>query len=932
MAFFVAPGGIIGGTSLGNLYVRLTADPSSFLRAMVVSQQTTTTAAKKMQDAVVGMAGVVTSAVAGMAAFSVNEFAKFNKAMTESMAIMGDLSDKMKVGLERVARELARESVQSATDLANSYFFLASAGLNAQQAIGALPIVARFATAGVVDMEKATSLLANSQSALGLRVADARQNMLNMAEVADVLVKANILSDATTEQFAISLTNKAGAALKAFEVDMYQGVAVLAAFADQGVKGEEAGEALNIVLRDLQRTAVNQPTIFREMGIEVFNAAGGLRNLADIVESFEKALAGATVEQKRLAFQMLGFQDRSLSSMLAVLGTSQKIRAYEAELRKAGGTSQEVAEKQMGSLVNQATTLWHRFQDLGIEIGKNLLPTLQELMEGISGVADILLAAERNGALFSGTISTLVKFINAFLLGLRAVWTALRNVATIIADTIYGIMDILVPIGKLIWDIFKRIGAAIAELAGSFQHLFNALGNLAKYRFSQAVKDLKKFEDSVREAFANVGIRLAEDIFKNLENLGTGFQRVTRVLPEMWKTTFEDVKQQWKEFADFTLKLFPPFEKGIEKSNAQLEKTGEVVKEVTRATDALATSAQTAAQAMQSIGSENIKRLIDSRKVQELLNMIGVPELHQRPQPVDVRFVLERISFEPGGGVNAEQAADILRAANIPVGRGSIGAPALELLGTQTLQARQFQQEIEQTRAKLDILRQLGEEEVSLTEEVQKRKLEAIEAYQQRLRELQLAQNVMIIQAQSEAFGELAESLRGFAGEQSGIYKAMFAVSKAFALADAIIKIQQGMAQALALPFPANLAAMAQVVSATASIISTIQSVHLTFAGERERGGVVLRDRTYLVGEKGPELFTPSQSGSIIPNDRLGGSVQVVVNNYTDAQAEVRERQMGERRIIEVLIRDLKRQISSEIRDGRGEIVRSLENTYHLQR
>ena len=35
---------------------------------------------------------------------------------------------------------------------------------------------------------------------------------------------------------------------------------------------------------------------------------------------------------------------------------------------------------------------------------------------------------------------------------------------------------------------------------------------------------------------------------------------------------------------------------------------------------------------------------------------------------------------------------------------------------------------------------------------------------------------------------------------------------------------------------------------------------------------------TYLVGERGPELFTPSSSGNITPNDKLGSGVTVSIN------------------------------------------------------
>jgi hypothetical protein len=35
---------------------------------------------------------------------------------------------------------------------------------------------------------------------------------------------------------------------------------------------------------------------------------------------------------------------------------------------------------------------------------------------------------------------------------------------------------------------------------------------------------------------------------------------------------------------------------------------------------------------------------------------------------------------------------------------------------------------------------------------------------------------------------------------------------------------------------------------------------------------------SYIVGEKGPELFTPGASGSITPNHALGGGANITVN------------------------------------------------------
>lgn len=54
-------------------------------------------------------------------------------------------------------------------------------------------------------------------------------------------------------------------------------------------------------------------------------------------------------------------------------------------------------------------------------------------------------------------------------------------------------------------------------------------------------------------------------------------------------------------------------------------------------------------------------------------------------------------------------------------------------------------------------------------------------------------------------------------------------------------------------------------------------------AGTRADGGPVSAGRTYMVGERGPELFTPPTRGSIVPNQALGGGANVTVVNVGDA-------------------------------------------------
>jgi len=253
------------------------------------------------------MAISVPLAAAGLAALKFA--ADFDSSMTQSMAIMsefGSRSDLTAQGqealrgqMEATARTVAKDLNLAAQDAAKSYFFLTSAGMDAQQSMAALPQVALFAKAGMFDFATATDLATDAQSALGLKSQDVAENLAGLTRVTDVLVRANQLANASVEQFSLSLTTKAGAALKVANKDIEEGVAVLAAFADQGVKAQDAGTALNIVLRDLSTKAIKNEEAFETMGVAVFDSAGNYNNMADIIGDLEDASRGCRTPRRR---------------------------------------------------------------------------------------------------------------------------------------------------------------------------------------------------------------------------------------------------------------------------------------------------------------------------------------------------------------------------------------------------------------------------------------------------------------------------------------------------------------------------------------------------------------------------------------------------------------------------------------------------------
>lgn len=91
---------------------------------------------------------------------------------------------------------------------------------------------------------------------------------------------------------------------------------------------------------------------------------------------------------------------------------------------------------------------------------------------------------------------------------------------------------------------------------------------------------------------------------------------------------------------------------------------------------------------------------------------------------------------------------------------------------------------------------------------------------------IEAQKNTIISAATQSLFDSTADIMRTGFGEQSAIYKVAFAASKAFAIADSMVKIQQAIASgAVSAPYPANIIAMSSIAAQTASIVSNIQAV-----------------------------------------------------------------------------------------------------------
>ncbi|MEN4408417.1 tape measure protein [Enterobacter hormaechei subsp. xiangfangensis] len=150
-----------------------------------------------------------------------------------------------------------------------------------------------------------------------------------------------------------------------------------------------------------------------------------------------------------------------------------------------------------------------------------------------------------------------------------------------------------------------------------------------------------------------------------------------------------------------------------------------------------------------------------------------------------------------------------------------------------------------------------------------------------------------LLGATSDSVGAVADAIGQAAGKSSGAYQAMFAVSKGFAIAQAALNMQTAIGNAMALPWPANIPAIAQAVAAGGQMVSAVSGI--SYAGAREHGGQVNANSMYRVGEGGkPEIYQanngsqymiPGDNGRVISNRDMrsgggGGDVTIHQENH----------------------------------------------------
>ncbi len=146
----------------------------------------------------------------------------------------------------------------------------------------------------------------------------------------------------------------------------------------------------------------------------------------------------------------------------------------------------------------------------------------------------------------------------------------------------------------------------------------------------------------------------------------------------------------------------------------------------------------------------------------------------------------------------------------------------------------------------------------------------------EKLAEAEKLANDQRIQNATATASSMIHSMKGF-------NKSWFQASQALSIAETIMNTHAAATSALKIqPAPVGMAFAAAITGMGLANVARIKSQSYQ---AREFGGPVSKGRSFLVGERGPELFTPNQSGNITANNQLGGPVNINFNiQANDAQ------------------------------------------------
>lgn len=359
--------------------------------------------------------GVLAGQVLEIGANAVQTGMEFDKSMAQVAATMGKSVDEVEE-LRDFAQEMGETTAFSASQSADALNYMALAGYDAETSMRVLPTVLNLAAAGSMDLAEASDMVTDAQSALGLSV--------DQAEVmVDQMAKASSKTNTSVSQLGNAFLTVGGTAknLKGGTQELAQMLGILA---DNGVKGSEGGTALRNVILSLSAPTDKAAGAIKDLGLEVFDAAGNMRSMPEIFGDLNDAMADMTQQDRTNVLNDI-FNKVDLKSVNALLGTSaERFDEVADAIDNSQGAAQQMADTQLDNLAGDVTLLESATEGFMIAVSDALTPALRGLTQfGTNTLIPFLTDAVKNFDKIAPYIAAAATALVMFVLRGKAIKT-----------------------------------------------------------------------------------------------------------------------------------------------------------------------------------------------------------------------------------------------------------------------------------------------------------------------------------------------------------------------------------------------------------------------------------------------------------------------------------------------------------------------------
>lgn len=483
-------------------------------------------------DKIANTTGIAGLALTGVFAAVVKAGMDFDRQMSEVNATMDKtgLSSKQAAAqldsLRSAAVQAGKETAFSATDAAKAEAELTKAGISAADILGGgLKGSLALAAAGTLDLGDAATYSAQAMNIFGLRGAA-------VPHIADVLAAAANTSATDVKGMADAL-NQGGLVAHQMGLSLEDTAGTLAAFAQNGLAGSDAGTSFKTMLVSLQNPADKTKTLMRQLGLNAYDAGGKFIGITNLAGELQDKLGDLTQAQRDATLaQIFGTDAVRAADILYTEGKSG-IQGWIDGVNQTGAASDTAAAK-MDNLSGDLEKLKGSLETVAIESSGGARDALREMTQVTTGLvnafADLPDWLQKTAVWLSGIGGGSLLAITGFLKAKGAVSEFKTALSTMgpsgdKAAKVFGavskwggIAAIAATAGFSLFALFKHLHDSAQPVQLDIDKLTDSLGKFAtEGRVTGELKTL--FGGNDLDAFSK---RVAE--YKRLQAEVTAFQ------------------------------------------------------------------------------------------------------------------------------------------------------------------------------------------------------------------------------------------------------------------------------------------------------------------------------------------------------------------------------------------------------------------------